>query len=137
MVKYLSLLTLSFLVSGCLSSQPVAEYRIESLQKVNQIKNTQCSDKSLKIYQAFSENSLRSLDMQYGVGEYQRFRFSLSKWSKSPNKTVTDEVYKYFKNLKIFKSVQTSKSHLRSKYILEINIDDLCSILLKMKKNRM
>jgi len=82
------------------------------------------TDKSIKVSQAFSSNSLMSLDMNYMQGNSKEYSFTQSQWSQSPNKALTLQMVKLLRNMDLFKSVQVSKSRSKSDWILEIYVED-------------
>ncbi len=124
-MKYI-LIILALVLQGCLSTTvaPKIEYRINPNTQSKELQGDGCKDKSLKIAQAFSSNSLLSQNMYYGQGEMRRHIYSASKWSRTPNRAITSEFLKLIRDSKLFKSVQTAKSRSRSDIILEINIED-------------
>ena len=125
MFKSFLVVLMMFVVSGCTVVMPhVSEYRINPVIKSNTQKESQCSDKSLKVQQAFSSNSLRTEDMNYAIGKYESDVFTQSKWARTPNKAITAEILKMIREAKYFKSVQNSKSRSRSDFVLETNIED-------------
>ena len=81
-------------------------------------------DKSIKISQAFSSSSLMSKNMNYVKGESKQFIYSKSQWSVTPNNAINDMFLKLLRKVDVFKSVHTSKSRIRSDYMLEINVED-------------
>jgi len=113
------------LMSGCsVSTSPITEYRIGSNQKiVIDNSDSKCSEKSLKVAEAFSPNSLMSMDMNYVIDENKQFRYSQSQWSSSPNSAITAEIVKLMRDIKLFKTVQISKSRTKNDMVLEVSID--------------
>ena len=122
----LMLLGMSILfMSGCgIKTAPITEYKINTkIQRLDLQKNRMI-DKSLKVSQAFSSNSLMSLKMNYVQGNFKEYAFTQSQWSQSPNKALTLQMVKLLRNTGLFKSVQVSKSRSKSDLILEICIED-------------
>ncbi|MCD6433788.1 MAG: hypothetical protein J7L21_07080, partial [Sulfurimonas sp.] len=114
-MRYVLLLVFVILLSGCTTIvAPVTEYRI--ITKIPAFSNVSgsCKDKSLKVAQAFSSSSLMSKEMNYAQGSSKLFRYSDSEWSESPNLGITAEVLKHVREIKLFKSVQNSKSRSKN-----------------------
>lgn len=119
------IIILAMLFSGCTTTKPsVVEYRvvIDAL-KINNIA-TGCKDKSLKISDAFSSNSLMSLNMDYTESNNRVFSYSQAQWQESPNSFITMEFLKSIRNSGLFESVHSSKSRIKSNLILETNIEE-------------
>ena len=83
-----------------------------------------CGDKNIKISKSFSTNKLYSLDMNYVQGDFKVYQYSKSIWSDSPSDAVIAEIVKFLKDTKLFQSVHTSKSRVKSDLILETNIEE-------------
>jgi len=125
MFKSFISISMIFVVSGCTVVMPhVSEYRINPVIKSSILEKSQCSDKTLKLQEAFSSNSLMIEDMNYAVGKYESDVFTQSKWAETPNRAITSEILKMIRESKYFKSVQNSKSRSKSDLILETNIED-------------
>ncbi len=126
MIKYIFTTILMVLfMGGCSTVTPaVTEYKIALNKVTSDISSTGCKDKSLKIAQAFSSNSLMSLEMNYTQGEEKIYTYTQAKWQNSPNQIITAEVLKVIRESKIFKTTQNSKSRVSSDLILEINIEN-------------
>jgi len=125
MMKYILVSVMIFLFLGCSTRvPPKAEYRLNSNIEVKKLSSLSCKDKSLKVAQAFSSNTLMSRDMSYGLGDSKQFIYSESQWALTPNRAITTKFLAELRNSHLFKSVQISKSRSRNDYILEINIVD-------------
>jgi cholesterol transport system auxiliary component len=135
--KNIILFILSLVIfSGCSTISPtISDYRIDTKTEKQNFSQQGCKHSSLKVAQAFSANSLMTLDMNYGQGEYKQFTFSQSKWAKSPNKAITSEIIRYIKSTTLFKNVQMAKSRTRNELLLEINIDDFMQYFSKDEKS--
>lgn len=119
------LIILTILFSGCTTIKPhVAEYRV--VAKDLKIGNaaTGCKEKSLKVAQAFSSNSLMSLNMDYTESNNRVFSYSQSQWLESPNSLVSAELLKSIRDSELFSSVHSSKSRVKSNLVLETNIEE-------------
>jgi len=115
-----------FLFTGCISTTTPAinEFRVNSDLEFSALDKGKCKTKSLKIAQAFSASSLKSLKMKYSYGNNKQFAYSQSQWAQSPNQAITQEVTNLLRELELFSSVQIDKSRSRSDTLLEISIDD-------------
>jgi len=121
-----NLLLLSFLIfSGCsVTNAPISEYRITpTLEKIT-LNAQMCKDKSLKIAQVFSSNSLMSKKMKYAQDDYKEFSFNESEWAVSPNNAITKELVKSVRDTELFSNVTSFKSRSRSDLILETSVED-------------
>ncbi len=124
-MKLLYIVLTIFAFSACSTTVPsVAEYRISTQEKPKEFTQSSCSDKSLKVAQAFSSGSLMTLNMNYGQGAHKRFVYTQSQWAESPNNAITAELLKSIKATKLFKNVQISKSRSSSDFLLETSIED-------------
>ena len=124
-MKIFVLVLTVLLFSACSTvNPPVTEYRLN----LDMPKNTQmqkgCSEKSLKVAQAFSSTPLMTLNMNYVEGSNKQFAYSQAQWSVSPNNAISAEIIALLRSTELFKSVQVSKSRSKSDMILEINIED-------------
>lgn len=129
------LIILALLMSGCATVKPpITEYRVvtESF-KADKVSNS-CRDKSLKVAQAFSSNSLMSLNMDYTESDNRVFSYSQSQWQESPNDSITSQLLKNIREAGIFSSVETSKSRSKSSLILETNIEEFMQFFSKDMK---
>lgn len=123
-MKLISIIII-FILSGCTTVKlSITEYKIV-VDSPNIKSNVDgCRDKSLKIAQAFSSNSLMSLKMDYAQDRSKIFSYSQAHWSESPNHSITMNLLKEIRDSGFFKNVQISKSISRNSWILEINIED-------------
>jgi len=125
MYKLILTAILALFLSACSVTHPlITEYTINTKINNTNLDSGVCSDKSLKVSQAFSTNDLMSLKMNYIQGSYKQFFYSESQWAESPNRAVTFEMIKLLRETKLFKSVQTNKSRSKTDFILETNIED-------------
>jgi cholesterol transport system auxiliary component len=126
------------LLSGCATVKPpITEYKIISstidFKKYEPSAN--CRDKSLKIAQAFSPNSLMSLNMDYVESENRVFSYTKSQWQEDPNSAITQELLKNIRNSALFSNVESSKSRSKSDWILETNIEEFVQFFSKDMKS--
>ncbi len=115
------------MLTGCSTTTitpSVTEYKIYIGDLKSDADSSGCKEKSLRIAQAFSSNSMMSLDMAYVQGDDKIYSYSQTKWQNSPNQAITAEVLRAIRESKIFKTTQNSKSRASSDLILEINIED-------------
>ena len=125
MLKNISLFIVMIIFIGCSIKQPyTTEYKMEikDFPKNQIIKN--CNKKSIKIIQAFSDDTLMSTNMNYILGKYKEYSFTQSQWSIPVNQMVTLHLTNMLNQLNIFKSVQNYKSITTDNYILQSNIID-------------
>ncbi len=119
------LIILTILFSGCTTIKPpVVEYRIVAKDLKSGSAATGCKEKSLKVAQAFSSNSLMSLNMDYTESNNRVFSYSQSQWQESPNSLVSAELLKSIRDSELFSSVHSSKSRVKSSLVLETNIEE-------------
>lgn len=125
MLKTIILIVSILFITGCtVKTAPMTEYNIKTNVKVATIKSSKYADKSLKVSQAFSPNSLMSLKMNYVQGDFKEYYYNQSQWSQSPNKAVTMQMIKMLRKTALFSSVQVFKSRSKSDLILEISVED-------------
>lgn len=131
------LIILTIFFSGCTTIKPpVTEYSVVTKELKKESAAKGCVNKSLKIAQAFSSNSLMSLNMEYTQDVNRVFSYSQAQWRESPNSLVTSELLKNIGNSKLFSSVHPSKSRVKSDLILETNIDEFMQFYTQdMKKS--
>jgi len=127
------------LLSGCVTIKkpPITEYKIISSTidfKKNEA-SANCRNKSLKIAQAFSPNSLMSLSMDYVEAENRVFSYTKSQWQEDPNSAITQELLKNIRNSALFSNVESSKSRSKSDWILETNIEEFVQFFSKDMKS--
>jgi len=124
MLKYIFAFFIILLFGACSVVKPhMVEYRIDLKIPKKAIVQGKCSDKSLKISQAFSANFLMVRNMNYALGEYKQDVYTQSQWAESPNRAITYQILKIFQDSNIFKSVQIFKSRSKNDFILETNIE--------------
>lgn len=138
MIKYT---TISFIIlalfSGCTTIAPtISEYRIQKHSPSPvKVKEQRCKKYSLKVAQAFSVSDLMRKDMNYGVGEFEQFTFSQSKWATPPNKAITLAFRNFLNEVELFKNVQLSQSRSRNDLLLEISVNDFMQYYTKDEMN--
>jgi cholesterol transport system auxiliary component len=125
-MRYLKAIVLTLILfTGCAQIVPaISEYRINPNVYDMNFSSVACQDKSLKVAQSFSSNSLMSMDIMYSVGEHTQYRYNQSKWAQTPNAAITSELVHFLKSTNIFSSVSVPKSRMKSDYILETNIEE-------------
>ena len=126
MIKTIFILLSVIFLSGCVTTTtpPMNEFRVNSNLSFRTLSEGQCHEKSLKVAEAFSSNSLKSLKMKYAYGKNKQFIYSQSQWALSPNQAITSEIINLLRDLELFSSVQISKSRSRNDMLLEISIDE-------------
>lgn len=124
-MRIFNLVLIVLLFSACSTVYPpVTQFRLNLDMPKSVQMNSGCSEKSLKVAQAFSSTSLRTLDMNYVQGSTKQFAYSQAQWSVSPSNAITDNMIEMLRETKLFKSVQVFKSRSQSDMILEIDIED-------------
>jgi cholesterol transport system auxiliary component len=113
------------LLTGCAVKQPyITEYKIEIEKFQKAQASQQCKEKTLKVNQSFSDNTLMSTQMNYIEGKHKQYSFSQARWNIPVNQMVTFHLTDMLDQLDIFKSVQSYKSITKDDYILQSNIID-------------
>jgi len=114
-----------FLFLACTTTTPtISQYRIDTNATSGSLSQTACKEKSLKIAQAFSSDSLMTHKMRYAQGKYKQYVFSQAEWAETPNRAITDEILRYIREKNLFKNVQISKSRSRNGFLLETSIEE-------------
>ena len=123
-MRYISIIFFGLLFVGCSATKvAVTEYKISANLNLKKSMSKSFQTKSLKISKCFSSNKLKTLNMNYMQGKSKVYSYSQSIWSESPNEAITSEVLKMLRDKQIFKSVQSSKSRVKSDLVLEITMD--------------
>ncbi|OHE05305.1 MAG: hypothetical protein A2513_09110 [Sulfurimonas sp. RIFOXYD12_FULL_33_39] len=119
------LIILVVFLSGCATIKPaVAEYRVVTQVQKKDILAKGCKNKSLKILEAFSTNSLKSLSMDYTESGNRVFSYSESQWQESPNNFVISHLISNIRAQELFSSVNLSKSRSKNSLLLETAIEE-------------
>ena len=123
-MRYIVLVFLGLVFAGCtIKELPITEYKIDIDIPIKKSISKECKTKSLKISQGFSNTKLKTLNMNYAQGKNKIYTYTQSIWAEAPNEAITSEVLKMLRDKQIFKTVQSSKSRLKSDLILEITIE--------------
>ncbi len=126
------LLVSMFIVTACTKVQPyVKAYKIEPRVHVHTNAQTQCSQKSIRVANVLSQNSLMLDRMHYVSGQYNVASFTESKWSEAPNKAIHAMLMKVLENAKLYKHVAQRRSVVKSDVILENNLEDFMQYFVK------
>lgn len=124
-MRIILVIVVTIFLSGCATIKPsVTEYRVLSEVLKKDVFAQGCKDKSLKILDAFSSNSLMSLNMDYTESNNRVFSYSKSQWQESPNSSVTMQLLNNIRATELFSSVHTSRSRAKSNFLLETGIDE-------------
>jgi cholesterol transport system auxiliary component len=111
-------------ITGCSVTVPhVLEYRINPEIIKTETQASQCKDKTIKISQVFTSNSLMTKSMQYAGNRYKVFEFTQSEWASTPNKAITESLIKSVRNSSNFSMVSGYRSRTRTDLVLETNVD--------------
>ncbi|MFT7005457.1 MAG: cholesterol transport system auxiliary component [Sulfurimonas sp.] len=125
MIKLYVGIIMILLLAGCSTTNPsVTEYRLSVKALDYKSSSNGCEDKSIKVSQAFSSNSLMEVRMSYVQDEQKIYSYSQAQWNNSPNQEISSQIAKALRDSKLFKNTQTSKSRSNSDLILEANIED-------------
>ena len=117
-------IALSMFMVGCTVTKPhVTEYTLSPNVKNQEQKAHSCKTKSLKVGQVFSSNSLMTQKMKYIEVEYRESAFTQSKWARTPNRAISDELVKSIRNSTLFANVSSFKSRAKSDLVLETNVE--------------
>ncbi len=118
------LVLLSMFFTACTVATPhVSEYTLEPLVKHEEYIAKSCKEKSLKVGKVFSSNTLMSHKMNYIASEYEVSAFTQSKWSRTPNRAISDELVKSIRSSEIFTNISTYKSRAKSDLLLEAHVE--------------
>jgi len=124
-MKIILIALVALFLGGCTITTPSkSEYRIAPVMEITSVNESSCSDKSLKVSQAFSQSSLMNTKMKYTLNEEQEFTYSESAWSRSPTRAITAALLTSVRATDLFKTVNSYKSRSRSNFILETNIEE-------------
>jgi len=111
-------------LAGCSVTKPyVSEYTLAPKLENKDYLSKMCKEKSLKIGQVFSSNSLMSHKMKYITDEYQEFAFTQSEWARSPNRLISDELIKGIRSSGLFFNVNSFKSRAKTDLLLETHVE--------------
>jgi len=111
------------LFTGCTSTLPhITEYRIEPQMQAVTLQTPSCQ-KSLKVGQVFSANSLLSQKMHYTQDGYKEAIYTESAWAQNPNKAISAQLVRSIRDAKLFGSVSSFKSRAHSQLYLETTVE--------------
>lgn len=134
-MRYILIVAAIFL-SGCVTlKRPATEYRLDVSPAEIKSTSKSCKDKSLKVVETFSPNSLMTLSMEYAEADGGVFRYNESRWQESPKDALSMEILKSIRASTIFASVDTAKSRSKSNYILETNLEEFLQFYSKDMKS--
>ena len=111
--------------SGCsVTYPPVTKYRLSIEMPKNDLGESKCQNKTLKISEVFGSNALTTLRMNYALGENKEFSYSQSQWATPVNDEVSGDLLELIRGTHLFKNVQIAKSRSKTDWLLETNIED-------------
>lgn len=111
-------------LAGCTVTKPhISEYTLAPMLQNKDYLSKMCKEKSLKIGQVFSSNSLMSHEMKYITGDYQESVFTQSEWARSPNRLISDELIKGIRSSGLFFNVSSFKSREKTDLLLETHVE--------------
>jgi len=125
-MKYILIIASLFVFSGCIVEKKpsITEYKIIIKHDKTTTNSSGCSEKTLKISQAFSPSNLQSLKMNYIKSDTKVFAYSKALWMESPKYSISQAVFLKIRDTGMFKNVNIAKSRSTSQLILEIIIED-------------
>ncbi len=111
-------------LAGCTVTKPhISEYTLAPMLQKQEYISKSCKEKSLKIGQVFSSNSLMSHKMKYITDKYQESVFTQSEWARSPNRLISDELIKGIRSSGLFANVSSFKSRAKTDLLLETHVE--------------
>ena len=116
-------MSLLFFVGCSITIPHVLEYRINPEIVTIDKPSNQCKNKTLKVSQVFTSNSLKTKSMQYAGDGYKVFEFTESEWGSTPNKAITDALLISVRKATSFATVSGYRSRTKTDFILETNVD--------------
>lgn len=132
------LMTLSgiLIFTGCTTSIPQAtQYKIVTKVKKMDYSSSGCQDKSLRVREVFTSDSLVSEHMKYIKDTDKELSFTQSKWSVSPSKIITAELLKSVRESKIFASVHNARTRIYTNLTLETDVEEFIQHFIDGDKN--
>jgi len=131
------LITLAlFIFGGCTVTKPhVLSYRIAPLLNQEEIVNSSCKEKSLKISQVFTSRGLKSKKMYYAESGYKEFKYTESGWSNTPNKAIGKSLLASIRASGLFANVSSASSRSKSDLYLETTVEEFIQFY-DMEKKR-
>jgi len=125
MKRYCIALALLLGLSACSVTTPhIVEYSLKTVTKIEKTKDSQCKQKSLKLSQTFSANTLMNQAMRYTQGDSSEYTFSESKWSQSPNRALTQSLLESIRESDTFATVVGYRSRAKADYVLESELEE-------------
>ncbi|MDF1878899.1 membrane integrity-associated transporter subunit PqiC [Sulfurimonas sp. SAG-AH-194-C20] len=117
-------IVLAIFLVGCTTTQPhVSKYNLEPKIQKQEYVSTSCKEKSLKVGQVFSSNSLMSQKMNYVQGKYEESSFTQSEWARTPNRAISDALVKSVRASELFANSSTFKSRAKTDLLLETHLE--------------
>lgn len=118
------LIAVALFFTACTVAKPhVTEYTIAPKIQEQEYLAKSCREKSLKVGQIFSSNSLMLQKMKYIEGEYKEAEFTQSKWARTPNRAISDALVKSIRANNLFESVSSYKSRSKTDLLLETTLE--------------
>lgn len=120
------------LFGGCTTLKPsVAEYSMVAQGDLRKSTQKGCTQKSLKVAQAFSQSTPLSLQMHYTQEDGRVFAYSQSQWQETPQSFITAALLQNIRDFELFKSVHPYQSRVKTDLILESNIEEFMQFFTK------
>jgi len=119
MFKFLSILFISILFTGCISiTKELPAYKTYNLNLDIKQEKQSFFDKSIMILEPRTLESLNSKAISYQKDGFISDSYVLSRWSDKPTKLVQQSIASYLNSKNRFKYITTSKIKLASDYTL-------------------
>lgn len=124
-MRFILVIFLVFMFFGCATKLPIAtKYKIDSETEIQKIQNSKCSKESLKVLQSFSSSMLMSKKMYYVEDGNKIYPYAEALWANTPNRIVSNELFKMLRESNLFNAVIDSKSRTNTSWVLESKVED-------------
>jgi len=124
-MKYILLFISSFMMLACTTTKPaITDFKLDVDLENIIVDANGCKSKTIKVSKAFSEDSMKSLKMDYIQDKNKVFSYSQSQWLSSPSNIISKKIFFSLRDSKLFKYVNLDMSQSNSEYIMEIIIED-------------
>ncbi len=123
MLKYLLLLPITLLLTGCFTTQ-MPSIQTYSLSYEVQSQPAKTIDKSLKVYEPKMFSYLNNVGIVYVENKNEYQHYALNKWSERPSKMIQNLIVQHLNSIRSFNFVATNNIDVHSNYRLISEIDD-------------
>lgn len=119
------LIVIAFFFVACTVAKPhVTEYTIAPKIQKQEYTAKLCKEKSLKVGQIFSSNTLMSQKMKYIEQEYKEAAFTQSEWARTPSRAISDALVKSLRSSELFANTSSYKSRSKTDLLLETHLEN-------------